>query len=80
MINNHKLGMPDTIYDLESTDFVGNVASWQNPGSQILTIREYTVRHTNGYPRNHDMFEQVCSATSLTVIENNQNEIRKSSK
>lgn len=77
IINNNKLELPDNIYDLESNDFVGNVASWQNPvANPDLSIREYTVRHTNGYPRNHDMFEQVCSATALTVIENNTGEKR----
>ena len=77
IINNNKLDLPDNIYDLESNDFVGNVASWQNPAYlSDFSIREYTVRHTNGYPRNHDMFEQVCSATALTIIENNRDEKR----
>ncbi len=71
-INGETLSVPNTIYELESSDFVGNVASWQSPPHLAdLTIREYTVRHTNGYPRDHDMFAQVCSATALTIFDNN---------
>jgi hypothetical protein len=77
IINNQKLPNPNNIYDLESEDFVGNVSSWQNPGTlSQMSVKEYTVRQTNGFPRNHDMFEQVCSVTALTVITNNTTQSR----
>lgn len=79
-INGQTLSVPDQARDFDDRGFFGHVASFVNPPLlNDLTIKSYTIRQTNGFERDHDKYQQVCSATLLTQLTNsnlNEQDIR----